>query len=519
MTTNLPPQEAVLYIRVSSDDQSREGYSPAAQRDLLMEYAQKKDLHIVKEFNTVESASSTGRRGFNEMMEFLRKSKTCRVLLVEKVDRLVRNLKDYVAITDLKIEIHFVKENQILTQNSSPSEWLMNFFMLGVAVVTPKNLSAEVHKGMRKKAELGMYPSSAPIGYLNHALDSKRRVLIPDPDTAETVKRAFEWYSTGRMTLTELTQKLADMGLGHRHGRKLSRSEVHYILRRRLYCGEFDWNGKTYSGTYEALVSKDLWSKVNTILDGREGRGKGIQNRIEFSYAGGLIKCGYCGCAMVAELKKGRYRYYHCSFFKARCPGRYVREERLDEEFTTVLKSLSFGDDVMSLVADSLRLSRNAQREFTERAIARLQDQHRRLQQRIDSMYDDRLNGVIDTEMFMRRSQELRTEQSRTLQQIESLQEASQMHLVDGVKLLDLARKAHTLFLEQDAAQKRRLLGFVVSNCSWKDDSLHVELRQPFDRLRVAVASTSTSDEAPLGPKRLEEKWSARQESNLRPTA
>ena len=139
-----------MYVRVSSKEQEREGFSIPAQRKLLSEYATQNGLEIVREFEDIETAKRAGRVAFSEMVEFLQEPAESRpVLLVEKTDRLYRNIKDWVTIADLDLEVHLVKEGVILSENSRSSEK----FMHGIRVLMAKNyidnLSEEVRKGMR----------------------------------------------------------------------------------------------------------------------------------------------------------------------------------------------------------------------------------------------------------------------------------------------------------------------------------------------------------------------------------
>lgn len=99
--------KVVLYARVSSKEQEREGYSIPAQLELLRNYASKHNMKIVKEYEDVETAKCTGRTNFNEMIKFLKSSKDCKTILVEKTDRLYRNIPDYATVDDLKIDIVF----------------------------------------------------------------------------------------------------------------------------------------------------------------------------------------------------------------------------------------------------------------------------------------------------------------------------------------------------------------------------------------------------------------------------
>ena len=88
--------KAVIYARVSSEEQKKEGFSIPAQLDLLRSFAKQHNIDIVKEFEEAETAKQAGRHQFNEMLKFLKKSKDVKTVLCEKTDRLYRNFKDYV---------------------------------------------------------------------------------------------------------------------------------------------------------------------------------------------------------------------------------------------------------------------------------------------------------------------------------------------------------------------------------------------------------------------------------------
>ena len=86
-------KDAVIYARVSSKDQEREGFSIPAQLKFLREYALKNNFHVSREFIDVETAKTTGRKQFGEMLQFFGRNPGCRILIVEKTDRLYRNFR------------------------------------------------------------------------------------------------------------------------------------------------------------------------------------------------------------------------------------------------------------------------------------------------------------------------------------------------------------------------------------------------------------------------------------------
>ncbi|MGE4431418.1 MAG: recombinase family protein [Sphingobium sp.] len=116
----------MLYARVSTRDQEREGYSIPAQITLLEDYAALHGLAIASSHIDVETARKAGRTAFGEMLRYLRRNPGIRILLVEKTDRLYRNIKDWAIVDDLGIEVHFVKENFVLSDDCRSSEKFMH---------------------------------------------------------------------------------------------------------------------------------------------------------------------------------------------------------------------------------------------------------------------------------------------------------------------------------------------------------------------------------------------------------
>ena len=137
---------------------------------------------------------------------------------------------------------------------------------------------------------------------------------------------------------------------------------------------------------------------------------------------------------MVGEIKKQRYVYYHCTGYADKCQGnpascrrRYVREEVLEQQFTELLGRLKFDDEVLDWVREALHASHADERREHEEAIKRLQGEHRRLGDRINAMYVDKLDGRVDGAFFDKMSAEWRDEQNRCLREIERHEAAEQV--------------------------------------------------------------------------------------------
>src|SRR6516225_8552164 len=240
-----PRRQAVIYARVSSKEQEKEGFSIPAQLKLLREYAASNGFSLAQEYVDVETAKQTGRTAFGEMVAYLNGHPSVRVMLVEKTDRLYRNLKDWVTVDELEVEIHFPKEGVVLSRESRSSEE----FMHGIKVLMAKNyidnLSEEARKGMQEKAEQGIWPTKTPLGYRNITGTDGKKIIATDPAIAPLIAKMFEWYARGNISLTEAARKANAAGfVYHKSGAKVPVSANHAILRSRRYTGWFEWNGR-----------------------------------------------------------------------------------------------------------------------------------------------------------------------------------------------------------------------------------------------------------------------------------
>jgi site-specific DNA recombinase len=148
----------------------------------------------------------------------------------------------------------------------------------------------------------------------------------------------------------------------------------------------------------------------------------------------------------------------------------------------------------------ALHESNAGDKAFHAEAVKRLQSESARLQHRLDEMYLDKLDGKCSLSDYERRAAEWGTEQARLLRAIEEHQAANKDYLGAGIDLLELVSKAHQLFKTQKAREKRGLLRFALSNCTWKGGELQPTFRQPFDLL----AHTCAGMKKPAGSVRVE---------------
>lgn len=504
--------KAVAYCRVSSKEQEREGFSLEAQSDLLHKYARENNFHIMHDYIEVESAKEAGRPKFDEMVKFLDKeSKSnrrnrCRIVLVEKNDRLYRNVDDAAALNykRMDLEIHFVKENQILDKSLHSSQKFMQFMKLGMAINYIDNLSEETQKGIRAKAEQGLWPTVAPLGYLNTTDDRGRKIIVPDEIRAPIVRKIFEEYVTGNYTTRSMAKWAYQQGLRSKKGNRVSKSRMHDLLRSRIYTGNFDFKGQFFEGIHEPIISEELWEEVQDILSGRNAISPSkVKHQHAFSR---FIKCGHCGCSLVAQKQKGHV-YYACSGSKGKCGEPYVREEVLSDQFGEYLKQLVFDEEFIEWTVQALKEGHTDEKKEREQAIKRLRIEYDRLEKRIDTAYNDRLDGRISVEDYDRRHRGWLREQDEIQSTIAGFESARRNYLDDGIRLLELAHGAYDLFKKQEPKEQRKLLNFVFLNRTYANGKLTAEYKQPFDMIAKTIPQIEVIEGGKMTEEAKSEKW------------
>jgi hypothetical protein len=165
------------------------------------------------------------------------------------------------------------------------------------------------------------------------------------------------------------------------------------------------------------------------------------------------LKCAQCGCAITAEIKKDRYIYYHCTFDKGNCGGLYVREEELERQFEGILSKFHFSQEVFEWMRDALRQSRTEKAEFHRRSIEKLNARYAKLQNRIDQIYLDKLDGEVEETFYCRNVSQWRKEQAQIRARIERHEKADQNYIEQGIRLLKIARNASEFYRSQGQAR------------------------------------------------------------------
>ena len=252
-TTNL---NAILgYSRSLMAKQGTQGVSLQEQRDSILRYAERNQFPITLWLEEMETAAKQGRNGTAWGTLWLLRSGKARGIILHKLDRGARNLRDWAAIAELSdqgVEVHFVNEGLDLQSRGGR---LSADIQAVVAADYIRNLREETRKGFYGRLKQGLYPLRAPIGYLDQGKGNAKTI---DPIMGPLVRKAFELYGTGRHSLATLGVELHRLGLRNHHGGEVSRNGLSILLNNSFYIGliHIQKTDENFVGVHQRLSVK-----------------------------------------------------------------------------------------------------------------------------------------------------------------------------------------------------------------------------------------------------------------------
>lgn len=481
-------KKAVLYARVSSTRQDKDGFSIPAQIKYLHEYAAKNGIEIAEEFVEAETAKKAGRTQFNNMVSYLQSNEDSRIILVEKVDRLYRNLVDYCTIDNIKgLEVHFVKENEILSENSRSSIK----FMIGIRVLMAKqyieNLSEESKKGLDERIEQGyaLYPA---LGYKYGDDGTHKHAIIVDPERASYAKRAFEMFVYDNYSASTINNILYEEGLRNPDGNKYAVSTIQRMFKNVMYIGDYMYQGKYYpDGKHPALISRELFQQAQNKLNNANDTTR--QHDKVFPYIG-MFRCGVCGCSYTAELKKKpsgkQYVYYHCTGkgkVKTCKKESYISEGKIDKFIAEILKGLSdIPQYVIDIIKHELEVAHDLKTDYSTQSQENIEKRIKEIDRMIQNGYQRMLknNNEHENELWNSTYETLRAEKEELRNKQVQIDKADDSFYKQSDLILKFCKNAHALFLKATPEEKRTICEIIGSNFTANAQNIDITLYPVF---------------------------------------
>ena len=307
----LDKKRAVIYCRVSTEEQAREGESLDSQRRRCLDFADRQGWEIVNEFiERGESGRTSQRTQFQKMYRYVLDNKVPAIICL-KVDRFMRNAAEFAIVTE-KLKKHNVKVFFVEGTNKDDAQGKL---LKGIAATFAEYESNEnsdrTTAGLRQAVLSGRWVWLLR-GY-NFKMIGGKRTLCPNEE-APFIQRMFEMIHKGIYTQLEVVQEMK------RIGHPVSKQNLSKLLRNPVYCGLLpdkygDNGGKFIQGIHDPLISEKVYFEVQNILNGRRRAVVArMRNNPDFPLRR-FVVCSECGKLLTACWAKGKkikVGYYQC---------------------------------------------------------------------------------------------------------------------------------------------------------------------------------------------------------------
>lgn len=345
-------KRAALYIRVSTMEQAKEGYSIPAQTSKLKAYAEAKDYYVVNTYTDPGySGAKLDRPGLNQLISDV-KAKKIDIVIVYKLDRLSRSQKNTLYLIEDVFQKHSVDFISMLESfDTSTPFGRATIGMLSVfAQLERDTITERMHMGRTERAKQGYYHGSGvvPLGY-----DYINGQLIINEYEATIVREIFDLYVNHGKGQQYITKKMVK-----KYPDKVKTlTIIKYALQNPLYIGKISWDGNVYQGNHTPLISRDLFNQAQLIF--KEKAKLGSTNHNQKSLLAGFIHCGKCGAKVFREVggggsykgKRYNYAYYTCRSVKKMMPSlvkdwdcnqKRLRCKDVEDKVIAAVKNLDF---------------------------------------------------------------------------------------------------------------------------------------------------------------------------------
>lgn len=482
-------QNAVIYVRVSTDEQAKHGFSIDMQQNQCLNFAQKNGYQISNIYlDDGYTAKNMNRPQFKKLLEDIKKrSNGISAVIVWRCDRLVRNTDNYFA----QMMPHFVKHGVSLlsaTENNdvdTPYGKYMRNTQINNAELESGLTSLRTRANLREKAEQGYFPGSIPpVGYKRINKNGKK-IIIPDPEKAPYIKQVFELYISGYYGWRSLAEEMRKRGFSH-NNKPCTKKVIENILNNNIifYTGDFDYVGKRYKGKHEPIISFELYQAV---LKRKELESKPKVITHNFLYKG-LIKCKITGKAFVGEShkganKSGEYEYYRCHHCELECSKnckKNIKEEVINQTILEVFNTFKLNDEELENAKTDIKGILNYKEEIDETRKNQIENQLTKLKNRLNALYDDKLDGVVDEETYYNKRETWQNQINDLTLEYSALMKTNTEIMERLDIMLELCKDLTGTYLRLNDYKKRELIKILCSNFFYDGSKLVLTIKSAF---------------------------------------
>jgi site-specific DNA recombinase len=384
-------KRAVIYVRVSTMEQVDEGNSLATQEKICREYAGKHGFVVPEDgvfIERGESAKTADRTQLQKMLQHCSTKKSGIVaVIVYKIDRLSRNTDDYSQLRILLKRYGVVIKSTSENIEDTPVGRFMENTMANIAQLDNDIRAERCSGGMREAVRSGRYVWCAPIGYSNVRVAGK--ATIAPNEMASLVRRAYELIASAAFSTDDVWRTMSRDGLLKKNGAPVSKTYFHELLRNEIYMGWMEKFGERHKGTFEPVVSENLFAQVQRVLKNKGH--KVTQYRTDHpDFPLRRFVQNPMGLKLTGSFAKGKYSYYRFNG----ASGNYDRDE-LESRYADLMDSYRFDVRQIDTLKHLVKHKYHDSTESERRNASALESRLKELGDEQTTLIQKNLRGIV----------------------------------------------------------------------------------------------------------------------------
>lgn len=396
-------QNAVIYCRVSSERQVREGHGLNSQDTRCREYARVKGYIVTETFHdAAQSGKLLDRPQMKAMLSFLRKhQKDEFVVIVDDISRLARDIETHIQLRAAITAAGAKLESPSITFGEDSDSRLVEHLLASVAAHQREKNAEQVKNRMCARVQNGYWVAPPPVGYRYKAVRGHGKMLVRKEPQASIVQEALESFASGRLETQTEVRRFLESHPAFPRGRdgRVHYQRVHAMLTHPLYAGRITlprWGIHNLPGKHEALISYETYRRVQERLEAGAKAPARKDLRRDFPLRNFVMCCG-CGEALTSGWTKGRskyYGYYLCHRKSCSEYGKAIKKDAVEGDFEELLRGLRPSREVYELCRFVFR---GLYDERVTKAEQRAADLKAKLKQ-IEGKTESLLDRIVDSE-------------------------------------------------------------------------------------------------------------------------
>jgi DNA invertase Pin-like site-specific DNA recombinase len=458
--------KALIYCRVSTEEQAQQGYSLEAQEKFCRQFATNNGYEVAGVYRDEgKSGTTLDRPALKDLLSKIQQKNSVAAVIVQETDRLSRNTKDHLTIRALlqKSGVKLISVAQPMLDDS-PEGKMIDTIIASVNQFQSDINSRKTKKGLQEKFDSGWWPGWAPLGYINKVMDSGQKVLVPDPEKWHLVRMGLKLYLSGNYSAAKLIDVLHEKGLTSVNGRKICNSIMTHILQNPFYAGIMKWAGQEKKGKHKAMISVAEYRRIMETLEAHNCNA--CRRRKHDFLLNGFVFCNICGGRYTAEKHLSRNKaYYHCDYKGKRGKdrehtnrGQNVEVLELEKQIQESFKKIQFSDDFIARLVGRLKQQHNEQKENFEGQKRLLLNQKLAVENKRDIAEEKLIDGVISNEDFARIKDKFKTELDCIQNKIDEVENQRDLDIDVIEKILNLTRNIYRSYKKARPPLKRHYL-------------------------------------------------------------